>query len=339
MRGRGILVSGTWIVDINKRVDHWPEPQTLALIDRVVTTNGGAAFNIACVVARLAPQLPVEGIGLIGNDGAGQFVIETCRRLGIGTAGIQKTAAAPTSFTDVMSERVSGRRTFFHASGANALLDESHFDLQPDTASIFFLGYLGLLPSLDRTDASGRNGASRLFQKAISSGLLTAADLVSAPNERLAEQVKPCLPHLDVLFTNEWEAARLLGQNRSPDAALSFAEATDLATAVAALGIRGRVVLHFAEGAVSVAANGKVASRGAVLVPGEEIVGTTGAGDAFAAGYLVALAEDMDESASLELAVCSAAVSLGDITCSDALRPWEDCLTHGRRLGFRPTEL
>lgn len=339
MKGRGVIAAGNWIVDYNKRIDHWPEPQTLALVEDVVTTNGGAAFNLACDITRLAPAIPLKGIGLLGNDDAGQFVRKTCAGLGVKTDGLGTTQEAATSFTDVMTERVSGRRTFFHGLGATALLDESHFALEPDAADIFFLGYLGLLPALDQVDRLGDNGSARVLRRASECGMLTAADLVSAPNEHLAAQVAPCLPALDVLFTNEWEASRLLGHKDLAADQFSFAHAADLACQVAELGVRGRVVLHFAGGAVCADSTGLICAQGAVRVPSEHIAGTTGAGDAFAAGFLVGLLEKMKIPSALELAVCSAAVSLREMTCSDALCPWDECLTYGREHGFRPTNL
>lgn len=335
---RRILACGHWIVDQGKRIDHWPKQQTLAMIDKVVPTNGGAAFNIACDLRRLAPDFHIEGLGRIGEDGLGDFVLATCDRFGVCGEGLRKTPDVPTSFTDVMTERDGGRRTFFHAPGANACLVETDVPLESlAPADLFYLGYLGMLPGLDELGDDGRNGASRLLEKASSLGMRTVSDLVSAPNEHLREQVLPCLRFLDVLFTNELEAARVL--HRPPSEELSGAMAADLACGLSQLGVRGWVVLHFAGGAVC-AADGKIlASQGCVQFPPAEIVGTSGAGDAFAAGFLVGLLNDWTPAASMELAVCAAAASLRDLTCSDAVVSWPDCLALGRRYGFCPPPL
>ena len=329
---RGVIAAGTWILDMGKRIDHWPEPETLALIEEVVPTNGGAAFNVACDLARLDPSLPVRGIGLIGADGPGDTILEMCASLGIDTSGLERLTEAPTSFTDVMTERGSGRRTFFHAPGANVHLDESRVCIDAEDSGIFFLGYLGLLPGLDEPGPDGVNGSARLFQKASAAGLMTAADLVSAPNDRLAVQVVPCLPHLDILFANEWEASRLLGAPLEPGTEISFLRAAEMARGIRALGLRGQAVVHFAGGAVCAEPDGSCHGLGAVRVPPEEIVGTTGAGDAFASGFLVGTLHGGDSA--LELAVCAAAVSLGSLTCSDAIAPADTCLARGRERGF-----
>jgi sugar/nucleoside kinase (ribokinase family) len=335
MARKGIITAGHWIVDINKTISHWPEPQTLAMILNVVKTNGGAAFNVACDLARLAPGLPLTAMGLIGEDEAGDYVVETCTGLGVDVRQLRRTSAALTSFTEVMSEKETGRRTFFHLPGATSALDASHFDFTGCNERIFFLAYLGLLESLDRLDANGRNDASRVLERAKESGLMTATDLVSAPNDALKAQILPCLPHLDLLFANEWEAARVVGKPLPADAVVSADEAIELASRIRSLGLAGSIVVHFPGGAVAVSASGESFRQGSVNVPKTDIVGTTGAGDAFAAGVLLGLHEDMDLKRALELGVCSAAVSLHHVTCSESIVPWRECLEYGNQHGFR----
>lgn len=332
---RGVWLGGHWIVDVHKEIKHWPEPETLAEVLSVRESNGGAAFNVACGLARLLPGVPLRGVGLVGDDGPGLWLLEHCRQLGIGTAFLHERAGVATSFTDVMTERGTGRRTFFHLPGANALLAERDFPEAPEAGKIFYLGYLGLLAALDRLDEDGRNGASRLLERFAAAGFLTCADLVSAPNPDLAAQVSPCLVHLDYLFTNEWEAARLLGSALPTGTHITTDEARRMASAIVALGVRRAVVLHFPAGAVLAARDGTSLIQGSVEVPPEAVVGTAGAGDAFAAGFVAGLHEDLGASACLEAAVCAAAASLGSITCSDAIAPLEEVLRVGRQKGFR----
>ena len=158
----GILAAGHWVVDLVKRIDHWPEPSTLARIEQQQTANGGFAFNLLSDLAALDPACPLFGAGLIGDDANGRYIRERCRQLKIDDTMLRMTAAAPTSFTDVMTEKDSGRRTFFYCPGANEQLTESHLRPLEPPAKIFCLGYLGFLPQLDAIDASGLNGSARL---------------------------------------------------------------------------------------------------------------------------------------------------------------------------------
>ncbi|MFC1552615.1 PfkB family carbohydrate kinase, partial [Candidatus Latescibacterota bacterium] len=55
-------------------------------------------------------------------------------------------------------------------------------------------------------------------------------------------------------------------------------------------------------------------------VPREEYAGNVGAGDAFTSGLLHAIHQGWDESASLKYATAASAVSLGSLTCTEAMR-------------------
>jgi len=328
----GILAAGHWVVDLVKRIDHWPEPTTLARIEQQQTANGGFAFNLLSDLAALDPSCPRFGAGLIGDDANGRFIRERCRQLKIDDTLLRATAEAPTSFTDVMTETGSGRRTFFYCPGTNERLAENHLRPLAPTAKVFCLGYLGFLPLLDAVDDNRLNGSARLLKDAQAAGMLTAADLVSAWNPDLLAQVTPCLPHLDILFLNEWEAGQLLKTEISTP--LNTDKARELALAVRRLGVRGTVVLHFPEGvAASVSGNGCL-MQGSVRLPNQEIQGTVGAGDALAAGVLLARHHDMSWPEALTLGVCAAAACLKSSTASDGMLSWKQCLELGRQYGF-----
>jgi sugar/nucleoside kinase (ribokinase family) len=330
---RGIAAAGHWLVDHVKRIDRWPEPATLVRIEHPQVSNGGFAFNLLTDFAALEHEIPLFAGGLIGDDTNGKFIRERCRKLKVNDAMLRATAEIPTSFTDVMTEQRTGRRTFFHFPGTNEHLKET--DLRPlsPCAKMFCLGYLGFLPELDATGADGLNGAARLLRDARGAGMITAADLVSAPNPHLRWHLLPCLPHLDILFLNEWEAAQLLG--RKPIQKLTVRQAKDLAGAVCRLGARGAVVLHCPEGVVAAVATEKIIAQGSVKLPVRQIQGTLGAGDALAAGVLLARHLEMSWPEALKLGVCAAAACLRSPTASDGLLRWKQCLELGEQFGFR----
>jgi sugar/nucleoside kinase (ribokinase family) len=329
----GIVASGHWIVDHVKRIDHWPEPSTLARIEEQQISNGGFAFNLLADLAALDDQCPLFAAGAIGDDFNGRFIRERCRKLKINDALLRTAPQFPTSFTDVMTEKDTGRRTFFHSPGANDHLTEN--DLRPlnSSAKIFCLGYLGFLPRLDAIDSDGLNPATRLLRDAQAAGMITAADLVSAPNPDLRRRLAPCLPHLDILFLNEWEAAQLLQMDSAN--MLKSESAAECAGAVRRLGVRGTVVLHFPGGVVAVNEADAILLQGSVNLPAHEIQGTVGAGDALAAGVLLARHHEMSWTEALKLGVCAAAACLRSPTASDGLMPWKTCLERGAQFGFR----
>ena len=71
--------------------------------------------------------------------------------------------------------------------------------------------------------------------------------------------------------------------------------------------MRGTVVLHFPEGVVAAVSENECLMQGSVRLPNQEIQGTVGAGDALAAGVLLARHHEMSWPEALTLGVCAAA--------------------------------
>ena len=88
---------------------------------------------------------------LVGKDSLGEQILGDCRQHKIDVRHLSATTKAPTSYTDVMTEQTHGRRTFFHARGANALWRGDDLDFAKTTCRLFHLGYLLLLDALRRS--------------------------------------------------------------------------------------------------------------------------------------------------------------------------------------------
>ena len=327
---RGLVAAGNWIIDRVKMIDTWPAQDALATIGTQSDSNGGGPYNVLKDLAKLQCGFPLAGVGLIGRDADGEKILQDCDIHGINRTAIQFTDAAPTSYTDVMTVAGTGRRTFFHQHGANALLDLQHFDLARTSARIFYLGYMCLLRRLDIVESDGRTPASRLFEQAQCLGMTTVADLVSNETSDFAAIIYPSLAYLDYLFLNEYELARLVGGSESKSPVHLEAQAR----ALLVRGIRQALIIHLPEMAICVRRDQPMLLQPSVHVPRAMISGTVGAGDAFAAGFILGLHEGWDLKRCLELGVCAAGASLRDATCSVAIEPWDSCLEFGRKLGF-----
>src|ERR1700712_2203071 len=120
---KGILVGGNWIVDQVKVIDRYPSQQALSNILSECNSNGGSAYNIVMDLNKLQAPFPIEGVGLVGDDSRGNKIISDCTAFGINTSQLKTMEGVSTSYTDVMSVKSTGMRTFFHQRGANALLD------------------------------------------------------------------------------------------------------------------------------------------------------------------------------------------------------------------------
>src|ERR1700721_2828964 len=191
---KGILGAGNWIVDHVKVIDSWPNQDTLANILSEYRGAGGSPCNVLIDLAKLGADFPLAGAGIIGQDEAGDWILETCKDIGVNTDLIRRTSDQPTSYTDVMTVASTGRRTFFHQRGANALFDADTIRLDTCQAKIFHLGYLLLLDKLDQPSAVFGTRAAELLDSASKLGFITSADVVSEESERFARVVLPSLP-------------------------------------------------------------------------------------------------------------------------------------------------
>jgi sugar/nucleoside kinase (ribokinase family) len=331
----GILAAGNWIVDQVKMIDAYPSQDTLANISSVSMSNGGSPYNVLKDLALLGADFPLEGIGLLGEDGFADYILEDCRKHGILTTQLHKRAGANTSITDVMTVQETGRRTFFHARGANGLLDESYFDLEKTHAKIFHLGYLLLLTRLDFLDEDQNTGASRILKKASYLGFKTSVDVVSESSERFPKIVKPSLPFTDYLFVNEFEAGRITGMDLMEEGKVSIAKAKQASRQLLDWGVRDWVLLHFPNGALASHKDGSIVFQPSLAIPNEKVLGAAGAGDAFAAGVLYGLHENWDILKCLKAGVCTAGMSLFHPSCSDGIQRLQEVLTLESYFGFQ----
>lgn len=340
----GILAGGNWIVDAVKIIDTWPQQDALANILSTSKGTGGSPFNVLVDLALMGAGFPLEAAGLVGADENGKWIVERCTDLAIGTRALKHTDAAPTSYTDVMTVQQNGRRTFFHARGANALLDSPHFDFAETGARIFHLGYLLLLDRLDGPSATHGTVAAEVLARAQDAGLKTSIDAVSEDSDRFAKIVLPALKHVDLCIMNEFEAGRVTGRRiRVGDAhsgapGVAGLDRKELRAAMQQLldaGVRERVVVHFPEGGCALGRDGAWHEHGSVQLPGDYIKGAAGAGDAFTAGVLLGWHEEKPVEEWLRIGVCAAAANLNDETCTGGLKPLQDCLALGERFGFR----
>ena len=331
----GLLAAGNWIIDHVKTIDAWPAQDGLVNIIAHERGNGGGPYNVLKDLAKLRAPFPLAGLGLVGDDADGRAIRADCAAHGIDTSRLHITTDAATSHTDVMTVRDTGRRTFFHSRGANALLAPDHFDFSRTDARWFYLGYLLLLDTLDSADSSDRVPRARaVLRSARDAGLLTALDCVSAASDRFLSTAAPVLPEVDLLFANDYEAEQLTGLSLGRGATLDRPSVERAARALLTLGVRRHAIIHFPEGACAASADGTVVWQSAVKIPPALIAGSAGAGDAFAAGCLIALHEEQPLADALRLGVCAAALSLTHPTCSQAIRPVADTLAFGKHHGF-----
>lgn len=331
----GILSGGNWIVDKLKVVDTYPQQDALANILAQSVGNGGSPFNVLVDLARLGAAFPLAGIGLVGDDSDGQWIMRQCEEYGIDISQLRVHAEAPTSYTDVMTVQSSARRTFFHQRGANAFLGPEHFNFEAAKGKIFHLGYLLLLDGLDQPDSEFGTIAARVLYQARKAGFKTSVDVVSEDSQRFAEIVLPTLPQVDYCILNEFELERTACIPTRRDGIIDLSAIRGAAGKLVEAGVREYVIVHFPEGACALGRNGDFMVRGSIQVPASQIVSTVGAGDAFAAGVLLGVHDGETMDTALRYGIAAAASCLLGAGTSTGIRSINDCLGLERDFGLK----
>ena len=311
----GIIGAGNWILDKVKTIDRWPGEGNLCNILAEEQAGGGGPCNVLFDLAAMDPALPLYAAGRIGADADGDFLLAEIRRRGIDDRFMARSAAAPTGYTDVMSGE--GRRTFFHCRGANAELAPEDLERIGLPARFFYLGYLLLLDRLDAPEPRFGTGAARVLAAMRRNGCETVVDFVSEAPEKFAKTVCPALPQIDILIINELEAACCLGKPvRKTDGSLDETRLRPAAECLMAGGVKYLVVLHYPEGAAALDKQGNFLTVPSCELERARIVGTNGAGDAFAAGVIYALYRNRPLREALELGSVSSYYNLLSPTAS-----------------------
>lgn len=262
-------------------------------------TSGGSAANTCAVAAALGAK--VAYLGRVADDQLGAVFRHDIRAAGVHFPTPPLVGGAPTARCLIMVTH-DGQRTMNTFLGACVSFGEEEVDeaLVANAAVTYLEGYLFDPPAAQaafRRAAAAAHAAGR--QVALS---LSDPFCVGRHRAAFLELVSG---YVDILFANEVEATSLY-QTNSIEEALDRARA-DVALVVVTRGEQGSVVARGGR-TVIVAAEPTV------------VVDTTGAGDAYAAGFLAAL------TAGADLPECGrlGSVAAADVISHYGARPLRD---------------
>ena len=285
-----------------------PQPGGLSLVETIELTTGGNVCNTGVAMAKLGMR--VAAAGVVGKDVLGAAVVDRLEQAGLDVSCVFIDARAQTSAT-VVAVEPGGERCFFHVPGATTLLDAEAlrrcFELFARCA-VVQIGYLGLLPNL----TADLPALLAELRKA-APGTKIALDTVNPPGD--PAQLDPILPHLDIFCPSRSEAAALTGVD-DPKAMVAAFRAR--AKADALIGIK-------------LDADGCLLDDGrtSVMCPAYRIecVDTTGAGDTWFGGLLVALQKGMPLEQAGRFANRVAADCCTALGASAGIRSFEDTIS------------
>jgi len=265
-----VLCLGIFVADIvAKPIEDMPGKGKLALVDTMELHTGGCASNTGYALNKLGISTGL--MGKVGTDGFGDFFVNYMRNAGLDIRGIKYSITANTSATMVMVS-ADGERTFFHYLGANAELNYNDVDFNiVKEAKILHIAGSFLMPSFDGEPAS------RVLKQAREWGITTSLDTAWDSKGNWLNVLEPCLQHLDI-FMPSIEEARMITGKEDPSEIAEFLLSYGIKTVALKMGERGSYV--------------RTPDWELYLpVYKVETVDATGAGDAFAAGFLAGVAK------------------------------------------------
>ena len=245
----------------------------------ISTHGGGAGGNVASWLAVLGNDVTM--VGRIGNDAAGSAITAEFDALGISYGQIVKEGL----HTGVVVCRVdpSGERTMLADNGANAGLAISDLPALDGVDAIYLTGYAPLAPL-------SREGVLEMVRTINSREIPIIFDpaTVGGMQGVPVEEILSWCALMDAVIMNEEEAIYLSGLSDCEAALNFFLELTPRA-----------IIKRGSAGAIGLERGGQIISVAAKTLT---VVDTTGAGDAFAAGFIDAFTGRRDFSYAMERA-------------------------------------
>jgi sugar/nucleoside kinase (ribokinase family) len=232
---------------------------------RVTTAGGGSAANVAAWLARQG--VPTSYVGRVGDDPLGRESVVALHGCGVTTYVSHDHER--TTGTCVVLVEPGGERSMLPDSGANTTLTPADLPQEPfrPGAHLHLSGYTLL-------NEGCREAALAALALAREAGMTVSVDPSSAAPLRAvgAARFLAWTRGVDLLLANRDEAAVLAGTTDPHQAAQQLGD-------------------EYGEVVVKLGADGALWHRGFISASapaerGVEVVDTTGAGDAFAAGFL-----------------------------------------------------
>lgn len=304
-----VVCVGILVADVIARpVGRLPEPGTLGFVDAIELRGGGCALNTSSALARLG--LRAAALGKVGADTFGEFVLSLLDERGVDAEGVLRDGELPTSASVALVDP-AGERTFLHVRGANAALRVDELGARAFSGRALHVAGALVLDALDGEPTA------RLLAEAKSSGIITSVDTVFDATGRW-DRLLPALPHCDLVTPGLAEAQGITGERDPAQAARRLRE----------LGARVAAVTLGADGCY-VAGEGFDGHVPAVAV---DAVDGTGAGDAFAAGFLYGLLAEWPLERCARFADAAGALATTAIGAFEGVGTLEETLAAARRV-------
>lgn len=306
-----VVVAGLAVVDIiGKPIDleHPPKKGGLRQIEDIVLTTGGNVSNVGIDLSKLGFR--VGAVTRVGKDRLAQVLMQEYANHGVDVSGVTVDRDAQTSATMISVDR-SGERTFLHTRGCMANFRVSDILSQLKlirNAKFLVFGYLGLVPEMERE-------LPRLFRTVKErTGAKILVDTGGLPHRFGKKELRSFLSWVDYFIPSFKEAVALTGQ-KTPERIVEF---------LFDAGVRTMVGVKLAAKGCYIATREKAVYVRAKKI--KKVVDTTGAGDAFVAGFVAGMLRGFDPFQAARIGNATAASCVTRMGASTAIRRLEHYL-------------
>ncbi|WP_255170357.1 carbohydrate kinase family protein [Natrononativus amylolyticus] len=260
-----VLTAGHVNWDVTLRVDRLPEPDGEASIRSQRQSGGGSAANVAVALAGLSRDTGL--IGSVGDDDNGLLARRELEAAGVSLEGLRVVENADTAVKYLLVDD-DGEVSVLGNDGVNEAVEPHHVDGDR-------------IRSADHVHLTSQrpDTAAEIARTASDAGVTVSFD----PGRRLGERdYGEALACADVIFANSLEVEAMLEEE--------YAD-SDFSNRIV-------VIKHGGDGAEIHTPDGSYSHPGFDV----EAVDTTGAGDAFAAGFIATTLRTDDLERALEYA-------------------------------------
>ena len=259
-----LVVFGDIAMDIFMEVSSLPEKGEDVRVNNTDSYPGGSASNCATVAANLGVH--TRFLGNAGTDFFGSLLIRDIKKAGVNTSHLLKVDGKSGMTTSMLTP--DGERTFYSYRGVNSYSNSKHVLLKFfKHAAIFHLtGY-------SFQDLGSRQTALHLIQTAQSAGVPVSLDPSFNFAQGYSLMDEKILNKVQFFFPNRVEAELLCG-TRDPQKA---------AHAILEMGPQMVIIKLDSQGCLLSDCHGTAFAPGFQI---SNVLDTTGAGDAFCAGFL-----------------------------------------------------
>jgi ribokinase len=279
-----ILVFGSINMDLTTYSEKLPRPGETLHGTSYITVPGGKGNNQAVACARLGAETMM--IGRVGNDTFGKEVLDLIAKENVDTSQIITDENAGTGLATINVDK-NAENVIIVIPGANHTLDSSDVDRAKeflDSTDVLMLQLeVSLEPTYDLARIAKEKGVKVVFDP--------------APARSLPEYVYELV---DYMTPNEVETEQLVGiKPTNPE------EAAKAATLLRKKGVGCAIIKLGAQGAYY------DCEEGNGFVPAFKVnaIDTVAAGDAFNAGFAVAIAEGKEISEAVRWGAAAGAIA------------------------------